>query len=91
MAKELILTGAKAINLLKHRTFPSENIFSAKFYDGNDEGREDEIIRFSDGFILPNDNVTHLKNYGQMTSRLSFQRKLQSYSNSLSNLPPRQN
>ena len=52
MAKELILTGAKAINLLKHSTFPSENIFRAKFYDGNDEGREDEIIRFSDGFIF---------------------------------------
>src|SRR5210317_870514 len=52
MAKEVILTGAKAINLLKHEAFPSENIFRAKFYDGNENGREDEILRFEGGYIL---------------------------------------
>ena len=37
MSNEVVLTGAKAINLLKHPNFPEENIFGAEFFDGNIE------------------------------------------------------
>ena len=52
MSNEVVLTGAKAINLLKHPKFPQENIFGAEFFDGNEEGETDLVNSFTDQYIL---------------------------------------
>ena len=52
MSDEVVLTGAKAINLLTHINFPQENVFGAEFFDGNEEGETDFIIAFTDGYIV---------------------------------------
>ena len=51
LSNEVVLTGAKAINLLKHPKFPQENIFGAEFFDGNEEGETDLVNSFTDQYI----------------------------------------
>ena len=64
MSNEVVLTGVKAINLLKHPNFPEENIFGAEFFDGNEEGETDLVISFTDEYIVTKNgrySINHLK------------------------------
>ncbi|MGC6472617.1 MAG: hypothetical protein ACON4W_07060 [Parvibaculales bacterium] len=49
---EVVLSGTKAIRLLELEDFPRDNVFGARFYDGNDDGIDERIIRFSEGIIV---------------------------------------
>ena len=69
---EIIVSGSKAIKLISLPDFPSENLFGAEVYDGNEAGVTEPVLSFNNGEIATAQRSYSVSWFNRSTSELIF-------------------